>query len=113
MVNGLDDITKEAIELIQLYAEILEIPIDIALKIIMKNKSAVSFLHGKSGLLLFDKKQNLGILIRITIFRIDLDDFSSIKPEEIKKVKKYYNIDIPIRATKRDCSEDEGSECYY
>lgn len=61
---------------------------------IFKNKSAYSFLKGKSGLLIFDENENLGTLIKLTLFRLSIDDFSPINSEEIKMVKSYYGVNI-------------------
>ena len=94
MNKEFNNLSDEAKELIKKYCQVLRIKENDAKKMIFKNESAYSFLKGKSGLLISDEKENLGTLIKLTLFRLSIDDFSPINSEEIKMVKSYYGVNI-------------------
>ena len=113
MTKKLDYITEEAKNLIDKYCDTLKISRCDAEKIFLKNKSAYTFLKGKSGLSLFNENENLGILIKLTLFRMSIDDFSPIKPEEIDIVKEYYKFELSNSNDVKEYSNQTDAECYY
>ena len=84
---------KEGEFLFKEYISVLGIKKEDATKIIMKNRAALIFLNGESGLRMNSRKKNLSILLRTTVFR-EFNNFEPITIKEINNVRKFYGINI-------------------
>lgn len=84
---------EEGIKLIILYQETLDISLEEAVIIVMKNRTAQLLLKEELALGITGVKKNLSALMGITLSRNPYD-FETLKPDEIKLVHEYYKIDI-------------------
>lgn len=82
-----DKLSGEGKELFELYKATLSLDDDLARKIISNNQSAIFTLNNKRGRILFNKMNEVSILIKITL---DRDDTTPLTEDEIKKLKEKY-----------------------
>lgn len=84
---------EEGIRLIILYQETLDISLEEAVIIVMKNKTAQLLLKEELALGITGDEKNLSALMGITLLRSPYD-FETLRTEEIKLVRDYYKINI-------------------
>lgn len=82
-----DKLSGEGKELFELYKDTLNLDDDLAKKIISSNQSAIFTLNNKKGRILFNKMNEVSILIKITL---DKDDTTPLTEDEIGKLKEKY-----------------------
>ena len=82
-----DKLSGEGKELFELYKDTLSLDDDLAKKIISSNQSAIFTLNNKKGRILFNKMNEVSILIKITL---DKDDTTPLTEDEIEKLKEKY-----------------------
>ena len=75
--------------LLEKYAETLGISYDLAEEIIKNNQSAISFLQDEAVTIFGYTKNNLQILMKLTLFK---DEIGELNEEDKKVLKDYYNI---------------------
>lgn len=82
-----DKLSGEGKELFELYKATLNLDDDLAKKIISGNQSAIFTLNNKKGRILFNKMNEVSILIKVTL---DRDDITPLTEDEIDKLRKKY-----------------------
>lgn len=82
-----DKLSGEGKELFELYKATLNLDDDLAKKIISSNQSAIFTLNNKRGRILFDKMNEVSILIKVTL---DRDDITPLTEDEIDKLREKY-----------------------
>lgn len=75
--------------LLEKYAETLGITYDLTKEIIKNNQSAMSFLQDEKVTIFGYTKNNLQILMKLTLFK---DEIGELNEEDKKVLKDYYNI---------------------
>lgn len=75
--------------LLEKYAETLRITYDLTKEIIKNNQSAISFLQDEKVTIFGYTKNNLQILMKLTLFK---DEIGELNEEDKKVLKDYYNI---------------------
>lgn len=75
--------------LLEKYAETLGITYDLTKEIIKNNQSAISFLQDEKVTIFGYTKNNLQILMKLTLFK---DEIGELNEEDKKVLKDYYNI---------------------
>ena len=75
--------------LLEKYAETLGITYDLTKEIIKNNQSAISFLQDEKVTIFGYTKNNLQILMKLTLFK---DEMGELNEEDKKVLKDYYNI---------------------
>lgn len=88
LFENLDEDNKKVV---QIYAEVLNIPEAIAKEILITNTTALSFLSLPSTAALFGYTKTVELLIKTTLFRAD-GGMYEITEKEKQIVKEYYNI---------------------
>lgn len=82
-----DKLSGEGKELFELYKDTLNLDDDLAKKIISGNQSAIFTLNNKKGRILFNKMNEVSILIKVTL---DRDDITPLTEDEIDKLREKY-----------------------
>lgn len=82
-----DKLSGEGKELFELYKATLNLDDDLAKKIISGNQSAIFTLNNKRGRILFNKMNEVSILIKVTL---DRDDITPLTEDEIDKLREKY-----------------------
>lgn len=82
-----DKLSCEGKELFELYKTTLNLDDDLAKKIISGNQSAIFTLNNKRGRILFNKMNEVSILIKVTL---DRDDITPLTEDEIDKLREKY-----------------------
>lgn len=75
--------------LLEKYAETLGITYELTKEIIKNNQSAISFLQDEKVTIFGYTKNNLQILMKLTLFK---DEIGELNEEDKKVLKDYYNI---------------------
>lgn len=82
-----DKLSGEGKELFELYKTTLSLDDDLARKIISNNQSAIFTLNNKRGRILFNKMNEVSILIKVTL---DRDNITPLTEDEIDKLREKY-----------------------
>lgn len=85
----LEKLNVKQTALLEKYTEALGITYDLTKEIIKNNQSAISFLQDEKVTIFGYTKNNLQILIKLTLFK---DEVGELNEEDKKVLKNHYNI---------------------
>ena len=94
------NLSKTATKIVDNFKKTLNISEKDAFNLITSNKTAITFLFLESTLILYGEQKSMELLMKVTLFRTS-EYNKAITADEIKRVKKYYDISINRQSLSR------------
>lgn len=94
------NLSKTAKKIVNNFKKTLNISEEDAINLITSNKTAITFLFLESTLILYGEQKSMELLMKVTLFRTS-EYNKAITDDEIKRVKKYYDISINRQSLSR------------